>query len=177
MNVSKINIFFIFLFYKMSYCDKLMKMSLKELKTEYYKCDPQNTVQKEIIKQIANKKKIALKKQNEEEKMLLSKKIINNNIDIILKSKLPSDDTFVKKRGKMEQYWESHRTRFSKLEPQYREEVEKDFTNNKLMERLNCEVDFRVNGNRKKEILKPYDDQNDFSDSEQEIIGARKLIH
>lgn len=160
----------------MSYCEKLMKMSLEELKVEYYSCDDKNVAQKDIIKQIAKKKKLAMKLAKEEKE----KKTINAGIDIILKSKQKQkpDNTFIKKRGNMERCWESHQTRFGNLEPQYKEEVEKDFTNNKLMERLNCEVDFRINGNKKKEILKPYDDREDY-DSEEESYknSAKRLIH
>jgi hypothetical protein len=153
-----------------------MKMSLEELKIEYYSCDDKNVAQKDIIKQIANKKKLAMKHAKEEK----IKKTINDDLDTILKSqqKHKPDETFIKRRGHMERFWESHKTRFSNLEPQYKEEVEKDFTNNKLMERLNCEVDFRVNGNKKKEILKPYDDCDDY-DSEEESYknSAKRLIH
>lgn len=159
----------------MSYCEKLMKMSLKELKVEYYTCNPKNIAQKEMIKQIAKKKK----QTQELEKQKKEKNDIGKNINTILKAKSKNevDETFIKKRGKMEKVWESHQTRFSNLEPQYKEEVEKDFTNNKLMERLNCEVDFRVNGNRKKEILKPYDDIDDDSDDDKYISTAKRLIH
>lgn len=157
---------------EMSYCEKLMKMSLEELKIEYYSCDDKNTAQKDIIKQIANKKKLAKKNAKKDNKN------INIDIDIILKSKQKVDNTFIKKRGHMEKCWESHKTRFGDLEPQYKEEVEKDFTNNKLMERLNCEVDFRINGNKKKEILKPYDDIEDYNSEEEAYQNsARRLVH
>lgn len=160
----------------MSYCEKLIKMSLEELKIEYYSCDDKNVAQKDIIKQIAKKKKLAIKLAKIEKE----KKTISAGIDTILKAKQKQkpDETFIKKRGKMEQCWESHQTRFGNLEPQYKTEVEKDFTNNKLMERLNCEVDFRINGKKKKEILKPYDDRDDY-DSEEEAYqnSARRLIH
>lgn len=161
----------------MSYCEKLMKMSLEQLKIEYYSCDKKNVAQKEMIKQIAKKKKNAklLEKQKKE------KTDFTANICTILKSKKTQkpDETFVKKRGKIEQLWESHATRFGNLEPQYREEVEKDFTNNKLMERLNCEVDFRINGKpNKKEILKPYDDKNDYDSEEEHFLNsAKRLVH
>jgi hypothetical protein len=153
-----------------------MKMSLEELKIEYYSCDNKNVAQKDMIKQIARKKKLAKQMAKEEKE----KNDINSSINTILKSQHSHkpDETFVKKRGSMERVWESHKTRFGNLEPQYREEVENDFTNNKLMERLNCEVDFRINGKVKKEILKPYDDKEDY-DSEEESYtnSARRLIH
>lgn len=161
----------------MSYCEKLMRMTLEELKVEYYSCDDKNVAQKELIKQIAKKKKFA----KEMAKVEKEKKDYNSSINLILKekSKNPTDDTFIKRRGKIEQMWESHKTRFGNLEPQYKEEVEKDFTNNKLMERLNCEVDFRINGKKKKEILKPYDEVEEETDSEEELYkkSARRLIH
>lgn len=161
----------------MSYCEKLMKMSLEELKVEYYSCADKNVAQKDMIKQIARKKKLAKQMAKETKE----KNDIDASINTILKSQQSHkpDETFVKKRGNMERVWESHKTRFGNLEPQYREEVEKDFTNNKLMERLNCEVDFRINGKvNKKEILKPYDDKEDY-DSEEEAYtnSARRLIH
>jgi hypothetical protein len=41
-------------------------------------------------------------------------------------------------------------------DPKYVKMVEQDFSNNKLMERMNGELDFRLNGIDKDTILKPY---------------------
>lgn len=148
----------------MSYCEKLMKMSLAELKKEYYNCDSDDNAQKDVIRQIALKKKSMLNKQK-----------IEANLKTILKSKeSTNDNTLVQKRGKNEKHWEMHQ---NKIESHYKEEIKKDFTNNKLMERLNCEVDFRINGNRKKEIEKPYDDHEEEEIEENYKRSARRLIH
>ena len=78
------------------------------------------------------------------------------------------------KRGHMEQYWESNQTREKELEPQYKLEVERDYTNNKLMERLNCELDFRINEKKKsKEICKPYENDDDDDDD----LYKQKILH
>lgn len=48
----------------------------------------------------------------------------------------------------------------SKVDPKYAKYVEQDHANNKLMERLNCEVDFRLSGydnDRKVKIISPFE--------------------
>ena len=42
------------------------------------------------------------------------------------------------------------------IDSKFKKELDKDFKNNKLMERLNCELDFRNMEKPKKELEKPY---------------------
>lgn len=56
---------------------------------------------------------------------------------------------------------DNERNKFDKqwnriADPRYVKMVEQDFSNNKLMERMNGELDFRLNGIDKDTILKPY---------------------
>jgi hypothetical protein len=49
-------------------------------------------------------------------------------------------------------------------DPKYAEHVKHDTMNNKLMDRLNSEIDFRMNQDDEIEIEKPYGSENDVSD-------------
>ncbi len=71
-----------------------------------------------------------------------------------------------KKRGKNEKYWRTKDNASSSIDPKYAKYVEQDHANNKLMERLNCEVDFRLDGegHRKCQIIKPF--ENNMSDND-----------
>lgn len=44
-------------------------------------------------------------------------------------------------------------------------EIGVDFSNNKLMERLNSELDFRINDTKSKDIIKPYSNIEESYDS------------
>jgi len=81
-------------------------------------------------------------------------------------------DPVIKKRGNMEKYWESNQNT-DKIDPKFVKKIGNDFSNNKLMERLNCELDFRINSDmpknfedRSDDIIKPYsnDDNGNFKD-------------
>lgn len=43
-----------------------------------------------------------------------------------------------------------------RADPKYASEIEKDFSNNKLMERMNGELDFRIHGADKDVVSRPY---------------------
>lgn len=82
----------------------------------------------------------------------------------------------INKRGNMEQYWESHQ-QAKKIDPRFIKEISTDHSNNKLMERLNCELDFRIYGDPSKDnsdIIKPYSNSDDgnFKDFEKYCIPA-----
>jgi hypothetical protein len=44
----------------------------------------------------------------------------------------------------------------------FKDELEKDFTNNLLLERMNLELDFRIKGERQKTFDKPYSNENNI---------------
>lgn len=149
--------------------DKLNDMSLKQLKHEYKKCKSDDT-RKNIIKKIVKKKLV--------EKELMEKEInekVNNLIrikDIHEKEnkikKLKDFEKIMKQRGYMEKVWESNR-KTKQIDTKFKIELENDFTNNKLMERLNSELGFRINEKKSKEIIKPfyqYSNSKEDSDSE-----------
>lgn len=58
-----------------------------------------------------------------------------------------------KTRGKLEKVWEGHKT----YDPRYIKYQKEDIMNNRLMERLNSEIDFRIDGDNKRIIEKPFD--------------------
>ncbi len=146
--------------------NKFLRMTLKELKNEYYQCDKSDMIRRNILKKIIlNKQEIGT---NKEKKI---KNDIDEKVENLIKLKEISDqkkhlakmkefEILMKQRGEMEKCWEFNKAT-SKIDPRYKNEVETDFTNNKLMERLNCELDFRINDNQKlRDFIKPYDTSN-----------------
>ena len=67
------------------------------------------------------------------------------------------DEILVKIRGKNEKLFKNN----NKIDSKYMKYIEMDQLNNKLMERLNSEIDFRMEGNNKSIIEKPFDENAD----------------
>lgn len=149
--------------------NKFLRMTLKELKNEYYQCDKSDMIKKNILKKIITNKQEIEKNEISKEKKIKSD--IDEKVDNLIKlkeineqkkhlAKIKEFENLMKQRGEMEKCWESNKTT-SKIDPRYKTEVETDFTNNKLMERLNCELDFRINDKQKsRDFIKPYDTSN-----------------
>jgi len=136
-----------------------LNMSLGKLKDEYYNCDDKVTkmILKKIIKQKSEEQKIKKEKSDAiiDDLILLKAKSIEKRITT-------EKQQVYQKRGPMEQHWESHKTNTA-IDPKFKNELTSDLTNNKLMERLNIELDFRINGKKEKIIDKPYVD-SDYGD-------------
>ncbi len=147
--------------------NKVANMTLLELKEEYYLCDDDDTVKKQILKKLIKNKKI-----DEEKKKINDEKLradVDKNLSKIIKlkemrereKKIEEYENLMKKRGTMEKYWESNKGE-KMIDPRFKTELEQDHTNNKLMERLNCELDFRINEKTKsRDVVKPYSSAND----------------
>lgn len=137
--------------------DKFSKMDILQLKEEYYKCDDDDKVSKKIIKSF-------IKSKNKENKANdISASSLNKIINLKKKSdmekkELQDKERILNKRGAMEKYWHSPADDKMGIDPRFKTELEMDHTNNKLMERLNCELDFRTDDVKLKDIQKPYFD-------------------
>ncbi len=93
-------------------------------------------------------------------------------------NKIKELDPIIKKRGNMEQYWESNQ-KTKQMDPKFVKEISTDHSNNKLMERLNCELDFRIYGEKSNDdIIKPYSnsDEGNFRDFEKYSIPATSFV-
>jgi hypothetical protein len=165
--------------------DQIKTMSIEELKDEYYNCKNGDVVKKQMLKKII-KSKIKLDNTSNSKSSPNKKKQIDNiTTDDLVISEPSLDDTttkcieklislkinegvhkqqkklqelkpIIEKRGNMEQYWESNQE-IDKIDPRFMKEISTDHSNNKLMERLNCELDFRLYGEQSKDdIIKPY---------------------
>lgn len=162
-------------------------MTLEELKDEYYNCKDKDKVKKQILKKII-KERIEKEKQQKElrEREIKKNKSSDsgNNSDnnsnsktselidklINLKNnaekekqikKIKDLEPVIQKRGNMEQYWESYQNE-KEIDKRFIKEINIDHSNNKLMERLNGELDFRIHGDHSKDdIIKPYSDLNE----------------
>ncbi len=149
--------------------EQIKNMSISELKEQYYECSDSDTVKKQILKKlIKNKIKIEKEYAIEEKQM---KDDIDKKLDNLIKMKentekdkknkqLKGIEQIIKKRGNMEQYWESNQ-QTDKIDPRFKPEIELDHSNNKLMERLNYELDFRIHGQKTKDVIKPYSGTDD----------------
>lgn len=161
--------------------EQFKNMQIEELKDEYYNCLKGEEIKKQMLKKII-KNKIISEREREKEKKLLPAKLTENNkndklVEKINKSidklidlkqeeenknkleKLKTLEPIIKKRGNMEQYWESNQ-QIKKMDQKFVKEIGIDHSNNKLMERLNCELDFRIYGSKSEDILKPYSNQD-----------------
>ena len=94
--------------------------------------------------------------------------------------KMEELERVLEKRGKMEKYWEANK---KGIYNKFKTELEQDFTNNKLMERLNCELDFRINEEKTKETIKPYSELTDgnYNEFKRQSIpknfSSRRMLH
>lgn len=140
--------------------NKISQMSLSDLRLEYEKSDNQ-TVKKIIKKRILEQEKYEKRTQKESDKYL--DEIIRMKEESMKKKKHQDFVEIYSQRGKMEKYWEKNQET-KKIDPKFKMELEKDTCNNKLMERLNSELDFRLNEKKKimgkKRIIKPYDESD-----------------
>jgi hypothetical protein len=79
-----------------------------------------------------------------------------------------NDRKIREKRNKFDKQWNRV------ADPRYVKTVEQDFSNNKLMERMNGELDFRLNGIDKDTIIKPYS-QTDEDNGD--YVSVKKFKH
>lgn len=80
-------------------------------------------------------------KEEEEEEAEAYQRILNDNI---------------REKQKERHDRENNRKWNKRADPKYAREVEKDFANNKLMERMNSELDFRIHGPDKSHMSKAF---------------------
>lgn len=129
--------------------DQIKNMSINELKDEYYNCSIDDQVKKQIIKKLIKSKNT----QKKDKKVEVRKDTdITNLTEKINKS---IDKLFSLKKNV--EYCEKTETKTKEKEPI--KKIGIDYSNNKLMERLNCELDFRVYGTKPSDIdniIKPY---------------------
>lgn len=169
--------------------DQINNMSVKELKSEYYNCSDSDTVKKQILKKIIRNKILSEREKKKEEKQEDEKiqKEINEKLNNLIKikenaekdkhkKKLKELDPVIKTRGNMEQYWESNQN-IDSIDERFRPEIELDHSNNKMMERLNFELDFRIHGERSKDVIKPYSgaDDGNFKEFEKYSIPVNSF--
>lgn len=129
-------------------------MSIKELKHEMKKCN--NAMKKKLIKKLIEYKE--LEKPNSmyynnddknDDDMILNELIKHQNNDY---DNMPDEYHERQDNDEEEIVHDNNRTKNMK------DMVNKDLANNKMMERLNGELNFRINGFNKKYIDKPYID-------------------
>ncbi len=78
--------------------------------------------------------------------------------DLLNENNKENDKNIIQKiRGKGEERWNND----TLYDSQYTKYVKEDLMNNKLMERLNTEIDFRHNNGKKIQIQKPFDENKE----------------
>jgi hypothetical protein len=161
---------------------KIKSLTIAELKKEYYDSDDifKKTLIKNIIKEKINeieiKKQLEKKMRNATEN-ILDKFIYENTIKIDKTNKVRTKK-INKKNKKVESLNKPKISDgasddasdggifapYGKIENKFIDEVKKDFTNNKLMERMNSELILRTEG-RERKMLKPYMDDDEVNKS------------
>jgi hypothetical protein len=160
-----------------------LEFQIKELNYNLNKCkDP---ITKIVIKDILDKK-IKIHK-NIKSKNLLEKEI-ESKLDKIIETE-NQDEAYKKilKENEEENYKKTEKKQNDKywnktIDSKYKEQVEGDMANNKLMERLNSELDFRVHGHDKKTIIKPFfqhdsDDEDDYKKITSKYVKINKFTN
>lgn len=155
-----------------------LKMSIKELYQESKKYDS-NISKKNIIKQIIENKIKLEKIENEHRKNIKERlsKTINDNDDnktnILLEELLNLNDEKIS----LPENDNHHQNNVNfinnnvdniNIDKKFKEEIDKDYKNNKLMERLNSELIFRNNTEKSKmfnNLEKPYLSNQNMFDS------------
>lgn len=113
-------------------------------------------IKKRTIKDIFNDQENSLNRLDRLNKLKAYHDLIEEN------NKEKTYDLIKEKRGKMENVWGTDEL----YDPKYSKYMEEDYANNKMMERLNNEIDFRLNENKCIKIIKPYDNMSDNNDSD-----------
>lgn len=125
----------------------LFSQNIEQLKTIYAKTDDE--VKKFLIKQVIRVKLEQAKKNkldNVNKKQRIKSKQMDNLLDDLVDE---TDET------EPSGLW----SRFGKIDNKYVEEIKFDHANNKLMDRMNNELDFRIKGTQKK-FSSPFADDN-----------------
>lgn len=109
-----------------------------------------------------NAARLALKKMMKQQKNILSEfdraNKVKAYVELIEDDKKEKDKKMIQEcRGKNEKYWETH----GLYDEKYSKYAKDDTMNNKMMERLNSEIGFRLDDNNKMRIVKPFDDGDD----------------
>lgn len=110
------------------------------------------------MKKILKEQQDSLDKIYKMQKVKAYEKLLEDN------EKEETNNMLKDKRGKLENEWENSNIIHNNnpFDPNYAKYIASDVNNNKLMERLNCEIDFRSD-TRKNIVIKPFDN-NDIDD-------------
>lgn len=153
--------------------NELKNMTVEELKDEYFTTSKNDVVKKEMLKKL-------IKSKISEKKATLKNKIQTDNVEKNKKStQLIQSTKSTKSTHSAKSYDSSEKRNLVNNHNQLNKsnesneldqsdkydrsdkndmlkEIGIDFSNNKLMERLNCELDFRVYGDKSTQIIPPY---------------------
>jgi hypothetical protein len=125
----------------------LIQLKLHEMKNKKYYVEQDKKIKKnKKLKSILKKKENSLRELENISKIQAYQELLEENK--IENEKKVIDDA----RGKNEKYWNNK----NNYDPKYSKYIKQDTMNNRLMERLNTEIDFRFEDN-KNEIVKPFD--------------------
>jgi hypothetical protein len=84
--------------------------------------------------------------------------------EMLAENKKETDQrTIEQKRGKTEKMWQSRDI----YDPRYVKYAKEDSVNNKMMERLNSEIDFRTDDGKRTKIEKPFGDDDDVDGTDE----------
>ena len=118
----------------------IANMSITQLKAELEKCNEDDITKKTLLR-----------------KLIKQKILINTKKQDVVTFVDPLDE-LIKCNNLSDNHCEDQSDVYMpvSIDNKFKGEIEKDVANNKLMERLNGELDFRTNGQNKKTFAKPY---------------------
>jgi hypothetical protein len=161
-------------------------MSIKELRLEVNKC--KNPMKKKLIKKLIDFKE-SEKPKGINYNMFQINKEDDDILDELMKHKVEEDydkkSLYEHNLHEQSLQQESSYDIDSKRTNNMKDMVNKDLANNKMMERLNGELNFRINGFNKKYIDKPYIDDiqkdkrvvKNYSTNDQASYLANEFTH
>jgi hypothetical protein len=121
-------------------------MSIKELRNEIKQCN--NLKKKKLLKKLIKLKEDEKPIQNNQNNQMIE----NDPLDDLLQLQKEDNINLIENNEIVEEQYDKPRTQ------QLKSLVSKDLANNKMMERMNGELNFRISGYDKKYIDKPYID-------------------
>jgi hypothetical protein len=137
--------------------ENLRNKSLKDLRRELLECSDK-PIKKSLIKKLIKEKEKEKEKVNEKEDELIFSECSEDNNDETLSKLIELNKEKEIVETDNNQYFKSP------YDNKFKKEIEKDYTNNKLLDRMNSELDFRINGKQQKIFDKPYiDETNNLS--------------
>jgi hypothetical protein len=144
-------------------------ISLRKLKEKLAQCDKKDISRLNLIKKLIKAKEEYLVKKQKE--IQVEESIRKKEADDLL------DKIFGEMEEKQQPLQDTHKfSQDDETDMRLKDQVKYDYTNNRLMDRMNSELDIRINGRNKREIIKPYADSSDLYSYKSQLINSNDYV-